>query len=239
MIPSLTLTVLQMLIVLLATTQPPATEEGGSLWRNVSKADFIVEVQFTISDSDRTDSAPTARPLDVPLDPAVIVAAMKTATVCRWLKPVGETVSIMLPGYMHLFATGSTCWPEVRRQGSMRAILYFREHKDRSLEQLTDEETGRAHNTTLNPAYPAYVEAVRTAIAWKVDTRLPAEDRWRVQREALHSNNPYLRRLAASYLTSQHAELAIGEEIRASGSTPASWNARLQEQTASPLCAGR
>lgn len=227
------------LIVLLAATLLHSSEDGGSLWRSVSKADFIVEVQFTLPDSISADPVPATRALDVPLDPGVIVAAMKTATVTRWLKPAGETVSIMLPGYMHLFATGSTCWPEARRQRTLRAILYFREHKDRSLEQLTDEETGRAHNTTLNPAYTAYVEAVRTALVWKVDTRLPADTRWRVQREALHSNNPYLRRLASSYLTAQHAELAIEEEIRTCGSTPGQWNARLQEQTASPLCAGR
>lgn len=217
----------------------PTPEAGVDLWRSISEASFIVEVELLLPPRANADSALLPGAPDVPLQPSVITEAMKTARISRWLRPASETVSIMLPPYLQILPPASNCWPEAQRQGRLRAILLFRERKDRSLEQLTDAETGCGHNTSLNPSYPAYVEALRAALSWRPDPKVPAETRWRAQKDAMRSPNPYLRRLAVAFLTAQRAELAVEEEIRAQTGDVQEWKARLKEQTSAPLCAER
>lgn len=107
------------------------------------------------------------------------------------------------PKLQKLLTADSPCLGAARRKKSLKLIAFF----DADGKQLAGVEQDKGVATDLDPDYLAMFEAVLEAKQWP-DERMravAADALWQEQRRALVSENPYLRRLAASFLAAHDA----------------------------------
>ncbi len=108
-----------------------------------------------------------------------------------------------MPKLQRLLTAESPCLAPARRKKQLKLIAFF----DASGKQLAGVEQDKGHATDLDPDYLAMFEAVLEAKQW-TDERMRAvapEALWREPKKALLSENPFLRRLSATFLAAHDA----------------------------------
>jgi len=131
-----------------------------------------------------------------------------------------------LPKLALSLTSNSPCLPLARKRKQLKLIAFF----DEGGRQLVGVEQDRGEGTDLDPAYPSLVAAVLEAKGWH-EERMRAvgpEQLWQPQKKALGSDNPYLRRLAASFLQSHQA----ADEVDAAWGAPGSVERKQNEARA-------
>jgi hypothetical protein len=111
------------------------------------------------------------------------------------------------PKLQRLLTADSPCLSAARRKKQLKLIAFF----DAEGKQLAGVEQDKGHATDLDPDYLPVLEAVFEAKQW-TDERMRAvapESLWREPKKALLSENPSLRRLAATFLTAHDAAHVI------------------------------
>lgn len=130
------------------------------------------------------------------------------------------------PKLQRLLTQDSPCLGAARRKKLLKLLAFF----DADGKQLAGVEQDKGQATDLDPDYLPILEAVLEAKGW-ADERMRAvapEALWQEQKRALRSENPYLKRLAQSFLAAHDASSVVD----AAWGPPGSPERRQQEARA-------
>lgn len=225
--------------LLLLSTVPAVGGDVRSLGEKVFSATLVVEIRMTVKGkipkswpNKRYDPAGRAFP------DAILSKALKSRKIVHAFTPGVAPGALFLPTAPYIFSSGSPCWWDAHRRGSLRVLLFFRKNPDGSFTQIAGVEHETGQFSDLNPDYDRLIAAVTEAVTWS-DERMravPPESLWQKQRAALRAHdNPYLQMLAAQYLREHQGEEAVRE---AWGNEPEATERALAEGYMRKVCGG-